>query len=128
MTLLRTFLTLLAALALVSCSKPKEADYAKLKYHNDLFTDPQTGDPFTGMAREAYRSGKPKAEYPFKDGKFDGTVKEWWENGNKKAETEFQAGERVGHNTEWTEAGKLFRERVYDHDRIASEKNYDIGK
>jgi antitoxin component YwqK of YwqJK toxin-antitoxin module len=115
-------------LVLFSCSKPKEIDYGKLGYGNELFTDPQTKQPFTGIAREAYKDGKPKAEYSFKNGKFDGMVKEWWENGNPKAETEFKNGERVGKNTEWTAAGKLFHERVYDHDHIASEKNYDLGK
>jgi len=109
-------------LVLASCSKPKEADYGKLGYDHEMFTDPETKQPFTGIAREAYKNGKPKAEYPFKNGKFEGTVKEWWENGNKKAETEFKNGERVGKNTEWKADGTLFHERVYDHDRIVSEK------
>jgi antitoxin component YwqK of YwqJK toxin-antitoxin module len=104
-----------------AAAQPKEEDYAKLKYRNELFTDPQSGQPFTGIAHDSYKSGKPKAEYPFKNGKYDGTVKEWWENGNKKAETEFKDGERLGKNSEWTEAGKLFHTRVYDHDRIVSE-------
>jgi antitoxin component YwqK of YwqJK toxin-antitoxin module len=107
-----------------SCSKPKEALYKKLGYHNDLLTDPDTKEPFTGIARESYPDGKPKAEYPIKAGRFHGSVREWWANGNKKAETEFQNGERVGKNTEWKEDGTLFHERVYDHDHIASEKNY----
>jgi antitoxin component YwqK of YwqJK toxin-antitoxin module len=118
-----SLLTAVACLGLIltACSKPKEIDYAKLGYANDMFTDPETKQPFTGIAREVYKSGKPKAEYPFKNGKFEGTVKEWWENGNKKAETEFKGSERVGKNSEWTEAGRLFHTRIYDHDRIVSE-------
>jgi len=119
---------LITSLALGSCAKPKELPYAKLKYHSNLYTDPDTSQPFTGIAKDTYKDGKPKAEYPFKNGLIEGTVREWWPNGQKSAETEFQKGERVGKNTEWTQTGKLFRERVYDHDHIASEKNYDIGK
>ena len=112
-------------LGLGGCSKPKEALYEKLGYDNNLLTDPDTKAPFSGIAREAYKDGKPKSEFPIKNGKFHGTVKEWWPNGNRKGETEFQNGERVGKNTEWKEDGTLYQERVYDHDHIASEKRYD---
>ena len=119
---------LLLSLALGSCSKPKELSYAKLKYHNNLYTDPDTSLPFTGIAKDGYKDGKPKAEYPFKNGLMEGTVREWWPNGQKSAETEFQKGERVGKNIEWNEAGKLYHERVYDHDHIVSERAYEGGK
>ncbi len=111
-------------LAMGSCSKPKEALYQKLGYHNDLFTDPATKEPFTGIAKDSYADGKLKAEYPIKDGQFHGTVREWWANGNKKAETEYQNGERMGKNVEWKEDGTLYHERVYDHEHIVSEKSY----
>jgi antitoxin component YwqK of YwqJK toxin-antitoxin module len=119
---------LLPLLLLTSCSPPKEIDYSKLKYSNDVFTDPATKAPFTGIARQKYPDGKQRAEYPFKNGRFDGTVKEWHPNGKPSAETAFKNGERSGKNIEWTADGKPFRERVYDHDHIVSEKNYDAAK
>ena len=48
--------------------------------------------------------------------------------GKPSAETEFKNGERSGRNIEWTEAGLPYRERVYDHDHIVSEKNFEAGK
>lgn len=118
----------LLGLAFTSCGKPKEVPYKDLKYSNNSFADPQTGKSFTGISKDHYEDGTLKAVYPLKDGLFHGTVKEWHRNGKPSAETEFVAGERVGKNREWTEAGLLYRERVYDHDRIASEKNYEAGK
>jgi antitoxin component YwqK of YwqJK toxin-antitoxin module len=103
-------------------------DYDKLAYSNDVFSDPATGAPFTGIARQKYPDGKQRGEYPFKDGRFHGTVKEWHPNGKPSAETEFKNGERSGKNIEWTAAGQPYRERLYDHDHIVSEKNYDAAK
>jgi antitoxin component YwqK of YwqJK toxin-antitoxin module len=121
-------LSLFTAVILPSCSPPKEADYKKLGYSNDVFTDPDTGKPFTGIARQKDPDGKLRGEYPFKNGRFDGTVKEWHANGKPSSETEFRDGERSGQNKEWMENGMPFRERVYDHDRIVSEKNFDTKK
>jgi antitoxin component YwqK of YwqJK toxin-antitoxin module len=119
---------LVPLLLLTSCSPPKEIDYGKLKYSNDFYLDPDTGKGFTGIAHQAYPDGKPQGIYPFKDGRLHGTVKEWHPNGKPSAETEFVNGERSGKNIEWTPAGQPYRERVYDHDHIVSEKNYDAAK
>ncbi len=126
--LLLTLLLFASGLLLTSCSKPKEADYEKLGYSNNVFSDPETGTAFTGIARQKYPDGKLRGEYPFKNGKFHGTVKEWHPNGKPSSETEFKDGERSGQNKEWTDAGLPYRERVYDRDRIVSEKNFDAGK
>jgi antitoxin component YwqK of YwqJK toxin-antitoxin module len=128
MKLVSLILTAALSATLTSCSPPKEADYSKLGYANSVFTDPDTGAGFTGVARQKYPDGKLRGEYPLKNGRFHGTVKEWYPNGKPSAETEFKNGERSGRNIEWTEAGLPFRERVYDHDHIVSEKNYDAGK
>lgn len=121
------------ALALVSfvfasCGKPKEVPYKKLGYENNGFTDPDSGKPFSGLARDHYKDGTLKAEFPIKNGRLHGVVKEWHPNGKPLAETQFVNGERTGQNREWTEAGLLYRERVYDRDKIVSEKNYEAGK
>ena len=113
---------------LASCEKPKELPYSKLGYVDNVFTDPETQKGFSGVARDYYKGGKLKAEFPIKNGRFHGVVKEWYANGKPLSETEFKHGERCGRNVEWTEVGLLYRERVYDHDRIVSEKNFEAGK
>jgi antitoxin component YwqK of YwqJK toxin-antitoxin module len=133
MRLHRTVTIVLAAaaaalLTLSSCSKPKEVDYAKLKMVNNLLTDPETRKPFTGISRDYHPDGKLKSEFPIKDGVFHGTVKEWYANGKPYAETEWVKGERTGRNMEWTESGLPYQERVYEKDRIVSEKKFETGK
>ncbi len=130
MTIRLVSLVLLAGLVsmVASCGKPKEIEYKKLGYSDNVFTDPDTKQPFTGIARDSYKDGKPKAEYPCRNGKFHGTVREWHANGQNLAETEFKDGERTGLNREWTESGQPYIERVYDHDRIVSEKKFENGK
>lgn len=120
--------SLAAAILLGSCGKPKELPYKQLGYRDGVLTEAGTGTPFTGIAKDSYKDGKPKAEYPCKNGKFHGTVREWHGNGQRLAETEFKDGERTGLNREWTEAGQPYMERVYDHDRIVSEKKHENGK
>jgi len=107
-----------------SCSKPKEASYQKLLYRSGSFLDPETNKPFDGIARDFFKDGKLKGEFPMKNGKFHGLVREWHANGAQSAETEFENGERTGRNREWLDSGKLYMERVYDHDRIVSEKKH----
>jgi antitoxin component YwqK of YwqJK toxin-antitoxin module len=119
---------LTAAILLASCGKPRELPYSQLGYRDCVLTEPGTGAPFTGIAKDSYKDGRPKAEYPCRNGRFHGTVKEWHANGQRLAETEFKNGERTGLNREWTEAGHPYMERVYDHDRIVSEKKHESGK
>src|SRR3954454_21899531 len=69
-------LVLATILSLVSCGKPKELAYKSLGYTNGILTEPGSNVPFTGVARDSYKDGKPKAEYPCRNGKFQGTVKE----------------------------------------------------
>lgn len=116
------------AALLSSCGPPKEVDYKTLSYSDNVFTDPETGKGFTGIARQKYPDGKLRSEFPFKNGRFHGTLKEWYQNGKPLSETEFRNGERSGKNIEWTEAGLLYQERVYDRDKIVSEKKYESGK
>lgn len=115
-------------LMLTSCSKPKEMDYAKLDMVKNLLTDPDTQKPFTGVSRDYHPGGKLRAEYPIKNGVFHGTVKEWYANGNPFAQTDFVNGERSGRNMEWLESGAPFQERIYERDRIVSERKFEAGK
>lgn len=121
-------ISLVVASCLCSCGKPRELTYKELGYRDGIFIEPGTDKPFTGIARDSYKDGKSKAEYPCKNGKFHGTVMEWHPNGKQLAETEFKNGERTGLNREWTEDGRPYMERVYDRDRIVSEKKYENGK
>lgn len=122
--LLTASLALLMLLLLAACEKPKEINYAKLKMVNNLLSDPETRKPFTGISRDFHPDGKVKSEFPIKEGVFHGTVKEWYANGKPYAETQYVNGERTGRNMEWKESGEPYQERVYEKDRIVSEKKF----
>ncbi len=114
---------------ITSCAKTKEMSYAKLGYDKDIFTDPETKQGFTGIARDYHKkNGAIKAEYPMKDGKFHGTVKEWFPDGKPLSEIEYRNGEHYGLCKEWTADGQPFCERVYDHDHLVSEKKLGAVK
>jgi antitoxin component YwqK of YwqJK toxin-antitoxin module len=106
----------------------KEVPFSKLNFDGTTFIDPSNNRPFTGVTKDNHKNGQPRIEWHIKDGKLDGTQKEWYPNGKQLSVTEYKEGTRTGKNTEWTEVGLLYRERVYDHDKIMSEKNYEAGK
>lgn len=116
----------LMALAVFASDKPKEISYSKLGYENGIFTDPDTRQGFTGIARDFHKKGGAlKSEYPMKDGKLHGTVREWFPDGKPLSEIEYREGEHHGLCKEWTADGKLFCERVYEKDRLVSEKKIE---
>jgi len=119
-------------LSLGACKPPKEVPYDKLEYQSQgvqgIFKDKETGKGFTGVSKNVDKNGKLIGEFHFKDGFLHGMVTEWYPNGKKKSETEFKNGSRTGKNIEWTEAGLIYQERVYDNDRIVSEKTHEAGK
>ena len=116
-------LLLCLLLAPLACNRePIEASYDDLVWKNDLYL--LGGNPFSGTARALHPNGKPKAEYPFVDGRFHGIVREWWENGQQSVETHFENGQRHGSNRYWNPEGKLTKEQIYDHDKSISEKHF----
>jgi antitoxin component YwqK of YwqJK toxin-antitoxin module len=119
------FWSMLMVVAVVSCGRPKEANYDQLAYESRgalaFFKDPQTGEGFTGLAKQIDKKGTVTAEFPMKKGLFHGNVREWYGDGTPKSETEFKNGERQGRNIEWTADGKVYHQRVYDRDKIVSE-------
>lgn len=113
----------LIAQAVAADDKPKEISYSKLGYDNGIFIDPDTKQGFTGIARDFHKkSGAIKSVYPMKDGKLHGTIKEWFPDGKPLSEIEYRDGEHHGLCKEWTADGQPFCERIYDHDRMVSEK------
>ena len=104
--------------------KPAEATYKELKWVDDVYF--LNDKPFTGIARDQHKDGKPKGEYPFLEGKLHGVVREWWENGQLSTETHFENGQRHGLNRYWSKSGELMKEQVYDHDKSMSEKHYEV--
>ncbi|HYF36956.1 MAG TPA: hypothetical protein VD994_16785 [Prosthecobacter sp.] len=116
--LLFLFLTLIAG------AKDTEVPYAKLQWKNDIYL--WEGKPFTGVAKDQHPDGKPKGEYPFKEGKLHGVVREWWDNGQLSTETNFDDGQRHGLNRYWSKAGNLMKEQLYDRDKSVTEKHYDV--
>jgi antitoxin component YwqK of YwqJK toxin-antitoxin module len=108
-----------------SCHRsPVEAAYQDLEWKDDLYL--LAGQPFTGLARDIHKNGKPKGEYPFQEGRLHGVIREWWDNGQLSTETHFDRGQRHGLNRYWTRKGNLMKEQVYDHDHSMSEKHYPV--
>jgi len=120
---MRRILSIALVLFVAACQRaPVEVAYDDLVWKNDVYL--LAGAPFTGIARAEHPDGKPKAEYPFVDGRFHGVVREWWENGRQSVETHFENGRRHGSNRYWDQEGKLTKEQIYEHDKSVSEKHY----
>jgi antitoxin component YwqK of YwqJK toxin-antitoxin module len=101
-------------------NKPREATYKELKWKDDLYYLNEA--LFTGIARDIYSDGKPRAEYPMRKGQLHGVVKEWWDNGQLSTETHFEKGKRHGLNRYWQKDGQQWKEQVYEHGESKSVK------
>ena len=125
---MKTFLfaAVLTASTLLGAEPPKPAEvtYKELKWQDDVYF--LNGKPFSGLARDKHKDGKPKGEYPFTEGRLHGVVREWWENGQLSTETHFEKGQRHGLNRYWSKSGELMKEQVYERDKSVSEKHYDV--
>lgn len=120
---MRCLLALLLTLLATACQPEViEVAYDDLVWKNDVYLLADT--PFTGTARATHADGKPKAEYPFVEGRFHGVVREWWENGQQSVETHFANGKRHGSNRYWNQQGKLTKEQLYEHDKSMREQHY----
>jgi antitoxin component YwqK of YwqJK toxin-antitoxin module len=126
MKLIFHFLTFLLMAAAPLSAEPAAAEvpYAKLEWKDDVYF--WQGKPFTGVAKDKHKDGKPKGEYPFKDGRLHGVVREWWDNGQLSTETHFENGQRHGLNRYWSMKGELMKEQVYERDKSVSEKHFDV--
>jgi antitoxin component YwqK of YwqJK toxin-antitoxin module len=120
-TILLLMLTTAAAQAPASSA---EVPYAKLEWKDDVYF--WQGKPFTGTAKDQHKNGKPKGEYPFKEGRLHGVVREWWDNGQLSTETHFKNGQRHGLNRYWSTKGELMKEQVYERDKSVSEKHFEV--
>jgi hypothetical protein len=114
---------ILPLLFVLSACQPQEADYAVLKWRDDVFYLAE--QPFTGIARERHKkTGALTKEYPMQAGLIHGLMREWWDNGQLSAETNFDHGQRHGLNRYWDKTGKLIKEQVYEHNVSVSEKHF----
>jgi len=83
----------------------KKIDYYELDVIKGLFFQPNTVDPYTGLAFLDYPNGDKQMEAPIKNGKIDGKVKEWERNGKKVYEAEFADGVQIGKEEQWYSDG-----------------------
>jgi len=109
-------------------AEPKPASapvtYQELKWRDDVYF--LNDRPYTGLARDTHKNGKPKGEYPFRNGRLHGVVREWWDNGQLSTETHFEQGRRHGLNRYWSRSGQLMKEQVYEQDKSVREKHYEV--
>ena len=79
-----------------------ELDVIKGKYYQ-----PNTIDPYSGMAVVDFPNGKKRMRIPIKDGLVEGTATEWYDNGQKSYEASYQIGQQEGLEKQWFENGQL---------------------
>ncbi len=101
---IRILLTLILAgfgLMSISAQVKKKINYHELDVIKGLFYQPNTVEPYTGLAFLDYPNENKQMEVQIKNGKPDGRVKEWERNGRKVYDAEFKAGVQVGKEQQW---------------------------
>ena len=93
--------------------------FRQLGWDNERFT--WEGKPFTGTTEDHYKSGKLKARYGIREGRYHGLVEEWYENGQQKTRTAYQDGRHEGDNFYWNADGSLQVHKVWKDDQLVSE-------
>ena len=79
----------------------KKMSFYELDIIKGLFFQPNTIEPWTGLAFEDHPNGNRQMEVPIKDGKIHGKVKEWERNGKKIYQAEYENGVQVGTEEQW---------------------------
>jgi len=90
---------------LLQAQKKKKIYFYELDINHGLFFQPNTIEPYTGLAYEEHEKGKKKAHIPIKDGKINGKVKGWEKNGKKIYEAEYNMGVMIGTEKQWYATG-----------------------
>ena len=93
--------------------------FRQLGWDNERFT--WEGRPFTGTTEDHYKSGKLKARYGIREGRYHGLVEEWHDNGQQKTRTSYQDGRHEGDNFYWNADGSLQVHKVWKDDQLISE-------
>jgi len=83
----------------------KKIKYYELDVNRGLFFQPNTIEPYEGVAFDEFPNGQKKIEVPIKGGKMHGTVKEWAKNGQKIYSTQYENGVQVGKEEQWYPIG-----------------------
>jgi len=89
----------------MQAQQKKKIQYSELDVIKGLFFQPNTIEPYSGIAYEGFPSGKKQMEVPIKDGKIHGKVRQWERNGQKIAEMEYDMGVKVNQEKEWYSTG-----------------------
>ncbi len=106
--ILTVFLTfsLVSCISLIQAQQKKRIPYSELDVIKGLFFQPNTIDPYSGLAFEEFPDGKKQMEVPIRNGKIHGKVKQWERNGQKIGEMEYEMGVKVNTEREWYSTGK----------------------
>ncbi len=105
------FRILMLSLGLIFVSSSMDAQVKKkipfyeLDIIKGLYFQPNTIDPYTGLAFEEFPNGKRQMEVQIKNGKIHGKVKEWERSGKKVFEAEYENGAQVGKEEQWYSDG-----------------------
>jgi ankyrin repeat protein/antitoxin component YwqK of YwqJK toxin-antitoxin module len=115
-------------------------EFEGLVFHDDVFLDAKSGEPFTGVAKLHWENGALRKEAHFSDGALDGKMTWWYENGQKELEDDYVDNQRHGKHRAWHENGALWAEGSsvngdrhgtwrwwHDNGQLAEETDYTDG-
>ncbi len=92
-----------------------KSDFAGLTVQNDIYSDTDSGDLFTGHAVLHWSDGSLRKEADFIDGMLDRKMTWWYESGQKELEDTYVANLRHGTHRAWHDNGQLMSQGESTH-------------
>jgi len=101
----------------------REVDIDKIKYDEKKELGYVEGEkePFTGIAKEYYPSGKIETESFYANGKLNGLIKTYFEDGTIRTEIYYKNGELDGLAKEYYGNGQVFIQESYKNGELDGE-------
>lgn len=107
-------LSLLIVFILSACeSRIAVIDGDVLQERDGVFIEPDTGQPFTGLAQWYYDNGQLKTYIHYVDGKRNGLNEDFFEDGRLAEKSTYIEGKRNGLHEEFYDNGQLMERRHY---------------
>ena len=87
-------------------AQKKKIYFSQLDINHGLYFQPNTMEPYSGLAYEDFSNGKKKMHIPIEKGKIHGKVREWAKNSEKVFEAEYINGVQQGIEMQWYASGR----------------------
>ena len=92
-----------------------KSDFEGLTVSNDIYSDSESGDLYTGRAVLHWPDGSLRKEASFIDGMLDSKMTWWYENGQKELEDTYVENLRHGTHRAWHDNGQLMSQGESSH-------------